>query len=70
MCIRDREYIDKKSRDFFGKKINIRFGTGIKVQNQPKSDKAEKTQKAVKSSQILDPYEKIIIEELGGQEIN
>ncbi|MFZ1517505.1 MAG: DNA polymerase III subunit gamma/tau [Ignavibacteriaceae bacterium] len=65
-----QEYIDKKSRDFFGKKINIRFGAGLKVQNQPKSDKAEKTQKTVKSSQILDPYEKIIIEELGGQEIN
>ena len=37
---------------------------------QPKNEKAEKNQKTAKSSKNLDPYEKIIIEELGGQEIN
>jgi DNA polymerase-3 subunit gamma/tau len=62
-----QEYIDKKSRDFFGKKISLRFGSGSKPQAQAKSDKSQKT---VKSSQNLDPYEKIIIEDLGGLEIN
>ena len=65
-----QEYIDKKSRDFFGKKINLRFGADFKSQIQPKNEKAEKNQKTAKSSKNLDPYEKIIIEELGGQEIN
>lgn len=65
-----QEYIDKKSRDFFGKKISLRFGAGLKPQIQAKSEKSDKSQKTVKSTQNLDPYEKIIIEELGGQEIN
>jgi DNA polymerase-3 subunit gamma/tau len=65
-----QEYIDKKSRDFFGKKISLRFGSGTKTQVQAKSEKSDKTPKTVKSSQNLDPYEKIIIEDLGGLEIN
>jgi DNA polymerase-3 subunit gamma/tau len=65
-----QEHIEKKSRDFFGKKITLRFGVEAKQQIQPKNEKTEKTQKTVKSSKNLDPYEKIIIEELGGQEIN
>jgi DNA polymerase-3 subunit gamma/tau len=65
-----QEYIDKKSRDFFGKKVNIKFG----LDNTPKVISAVKKEttptKSAKSSKITDPYEKIIIEDLGGREIN
>ncbi|HEX9252222.1 MAG TPA: DNA polymerase III subunit gamma/tau, partial [Ignavibacteriaceae bacterium] len=65
-----QDYINKKSRDFFGKKVNIKFGadesTKVKLapKNEPKSVKSSKT------SKIADPYEKIIIDDLGGREIN
>ena len=65
-----QEYIDKKTRDFFGKKISLRFGAGSKPKIQSKSEKSDKSQKTEKSSPNLDPYEKIIIEDLGGLEIN
>ncbi|MBE0550778.1 MAG: DNA polymerase III subunit gamma/tau [Ignavibacterium sp.] len=65
-----QEYIDKKSRDFFGKKVNIKFG----LDDTPKVTSAVKKEstptKSAKSSKITDPYEKIIIEDLGGREIN
>ena len=62
-----QEYIDKKSRDFFGKKVTIKFGTEAlrKTNSTP-----NKETKSAKASKILDPYEKIIIEDLNGQEIN
>ena len=65
-----QEYIDKKSRDFFGKKVNIRFGTEKSQEVDKKGDKPIKGQKTIKSDKNLDSYEKIIIEELGGKEIN
>jgi DNA polymerase III subunit gamma/tau len=65
-----QEYIDKKSRDFFGKKISLRFESVQKSQVQSKTEKPDKSQKTVKTSKNLDPYEKIIIEDLGGLEIN
>ncbi len=65
-----QEYIDKKSRDFFGKKVNIRFGTEKSQEVDKKGGKPIKGQKTTKSDKNLDSYEKIIIEELGGKEIN
>jgi DNA polymerase III subunit gamma/tau len=65
-----QEYIDKKSREFFGKKVNIKFGSETKNAVNPKTSEITKQQKTAKSSKILDPYEKIIIEDLGGMEIN
>lgn len=65
-----QEYIDKKSRDFFGKKVNIKFASEFKNSTNLKTAETTKQQKTAKSSKILDPYEKIIIEELGGMEIN
>jgi len=65
-----QEYIDKKTREFFGKKVTIKFGAQAKALSNPKSKETAKPQKAANSSKILDPYEKIIVEELGGQEIN
>lgn len=65
-----QEYIDKKSREFFGKKVNIKFGFETKNAVNSKTSEITKQQKTAKSSKILDPYEKIIIEDLGGMEIN
>jgi DNA polymerase-3 subunit gamma/tau len=65
-----QEYIDKKSRDFFGKKVTIKFASeeSPKVKSSVSTD--SKSSKSSKSSKITDPYEKIIIEDLGGREIN
>ena len=64
-------YMDKKSREFFGKKINFQFVPQqfSKAENAHKkvSKIAKKTDYAPKSN---DPYEKIILEELGGKEID
>jgi DNA polymerase-3 subunit gamma/tau len=62
-----QEYIDKKSRDFFGKKVSIKFG----AHEFPKvKSTVNKETKSTKTSKITDPYEKIIVEDLGGREIN
>ena len=65
-----QEYIDKKSREFFGKKVSIRFGTEKAQHFNKKDEKQTKNQKGLKSAKNLDSYEKIIIEELGGKEIS
>lgn len=65
-----QEYIDKKSRDFFGKKVTIRFGATESPKVKISANKEIKSAKSAKTSKILDPYEKIIIEDLGGLEIN
>ena len=65
-----QEYIDKKSRDFFGKKVNIKFGSSEPLKEKSAAKKETTPTKSAKSSKITDPYEKIIIEELGGREIN
>lgn len=63
-------YIDKKSMEFFGKKINFRFIP----QNSPKVQMESQiglkpTKKSNYTSKTNDPYEKIIIEDMGGKEI-
>ena len=65
-----KDYIDKKSRDFFGKKVNIKFGSDEPPKVKSTVKKETIPTKSAKSSKITDPYEKIIIEELGGREIN
>jgi DNA polymerase III subunit gamma/tau len=65
-----QDYIDKKSREFFGKKVTLRFGSEKSKEVTNKDEKQTKSQKSIKSSKNLDSYEKIIIEELGGKEMN
>jgi len=65
-----QEYIDKKSRDFFGKKVTIKFASEESAKAKSTAIKDTKSTKSAKSSKITDPYEKIIIEDLGGREIN
>ena len=65
-----QDYIDKKSKEFFGKKVNLRFGSEKSKEVTNKDEKQTKNQKSIKSTKNLDSYEKIIIEELGGKELN
>ncbi|MBK7630367.1 MAG: DNA polymerase III subunit gamma/tau [Ignavibacteriales bacterium] len=65
-----KEYINKKSSDFFGKKVNIKFGGDELPKVKSTANKEIKPTKSAKISKILDPYEKIIVEDLGGSEIN
>ena len=65
-----QDYIDKKSRDFFGKKVNIKFASESSQKVKTTANKDAKSTKSEKTSKITDPYEKIIIEDLGGREIN
>lgn len=57
-----KDYIDKKVTQVFGKKLNFKFEELKKVSETEKKAKSSK-----KSSS--DPIEKLIIEELGGEEI-
>ena len=65
-----KEYIDQKSKSFFGKKINVKFETAT----APKQKKVKSSEdKKVNLSEIEkdgDLYEKIIKNDLGGLEIN
>lgn len=63
------DYLDKKSKEFFGKKINIKFDSQSAKETKPISKPSEKSKKISKSSKNEDPYEKIIIDELGGKQI-
>ncbi|MCZ7611699.1 MAG: DNA polymerase III subunit gamma/tau [Ignavibacterium sp.] len=63
------DYLTKKSKEIFGKKINFKFGSGL-VKESKSDEKTPKTQKNPdKSQNIADPYEKIILEELNGKQI-
>lgn len=65
-----KEYIDKKSKEFFGKKINVKFETS-EPSNTVKSIKIKNDEeKTLKNDKDLDPYEKSIKNDLGGIEIN
>lgn len=65
-----KEYIDKKSKEFFGKKINVKF-ENTAPQKTVKSLKVKNEEvKTFKNDKDLDPYEKSIKNDLGGIEIN
>ena len=57
-----KDYIDKKVHQIFGKKLNLRFS------GKSESPSLKKTNKSMRKSNI-DPIEKLIIDELGGEEI-
>lgn len=58
-----RDYIDKKIQQVFGKKLNLKVTVPVE------ESATEKTSKRVKKSSN-DPLEKLIIEELGAEEIS
>ncbi|MFN3695012.1 MAG: DNA polymerase III subunit gamma/tau, partial [Ignavibacterium sp.] len=59
-----QEYLEKKSLSIFGKKLQF------VEKKQEISDKKNSTSQKIDKSSISDPFEKIIIEELGGREIS
>lgn len=63
------DYINKKSKEFFGKKIKVKFETTSKVGSRKTSKNKEIKTNLTSDSELKDPYEKIIKEELGGIEI-
>lgn len=63
------DYINKKSNEFFGKKIKVKFETREKSGSKKAPKKKENKAKLSDNSELQDPYEKIIKEELGGIEI-
>lgn len=60
----NQDYLEKKSLSIFGKKFNF-----VQKITENKSDPEHSPEKTEKSS-ISDPFERIIIEELGGREIS
>lgn len=63
------DYINKKSKEFFGKKIKVKFETLSKPNNKKVIKNKEIKTNSSDYSELKDPYEKIIKEELGGIEI-
>ncbi|GIV46074.1 MAG: hypothetical protein KatS3mg036_0892 [Ignavibacterium sp.] len=60
----NQEYLEKKSMNFFGKKLQF-------VEKKPeKNEEIKHTAQKTSKSSISDPFERIIIEELGGREIS
>jgi len=65
-----KEYIDKKIRDFFGKKINLDFSKGKTTKSNSKAVQKNSNLNSDQNDENLDPFEKIIVNELGGREID
>ncbi|MDT3697417.1 MAG: DNA polymerase III subunit gamma/tau [Ignavibacterium sp.] len=63
------DYLTKKSKEIFGKKINFKFGSDLAKENKSNEKSSEKLKNRDKSQKITDPYEKIILEELNGKQI-
>ena len=64
-----KDYIDKKSKEFFGKKISVQFET-LKNSNKKRFPKKNPNHtESSEKTQMEDSYEKIIRDELGGTEI-
>jgi DNA polymerase-3 subunit gamma/tau len=64
-----KDYIDKKSKEFFGKKISVKFETSNKSTIKKSSKIKPDSTKTLEKNKNADSYEKIIKEELGGIEI-
>ena len=65
----NKKYLDAKTEQYFGKKIDLTVS--LKVQNfDEKSVKEAKKSAEFHTESELDSYEKVIIDELGGEKIN
>ena len=62
----NEKYLSKKSEEFFGRRFNFFVNTQLKsIPEQNKVDNAQES----KQTRSTDPYEEIIINELGGEKI-
>jgi len=64
-----KDYIDKKSKEFFGKKISVKFETKHDSNEKKPVRSNAKASKISKKENHSDSYEQIIRDELGGIEI-
>ncbi|MFI5237847.1 MAG: hypothetical protein ACHQLA_07915, partial [Ignavibacteriales bacterium] len=62
----NEKYLSKKSEEFFGRRFNFVVNTTLK--SAPAQSKTSDSEKSKESSSV-DPYEEIIINELGGEKI-
>ncbi len=62
----NEKYLSKKSEEFFGRRFNFFVNTQLK--SIPKQNKVDNAQES-KQTRSTDPYEEIIINELGGEKI-
>jgi len=62
----NEKYLQKKSEEFFGRRFNFILGNHKSTGSNEKLESETKTEKPMKTS---DPYEDIIINELGGEKI-
>ncbi len=63
------KYIEQKCEDYFGKRL--RFNSVLEISTMEKSGNIPLSEQKLKSqkSETLDPYEEIILNELGGQKL-
>ena len=65
-----KEYIDQKSKSFFGKKISVKFETAAAPKQKKVKSSEDKKVNLPEIEKDVDLYEKIIKNDLGGLEIN
>ncbi|RKY94725.1 MAG: DNA polymerase III subunit gamma/tau [Ignavibacteriae bacterium] len=65
----NKKYLDAKTEQYFGKKIDLTVSSKVKNFNEKSIKEAKKSAESHTESE-LDSYEKVIIDELGGEKIN
>ena len=64
-----QEYLSKKAFEYFGRKIHFEFKQTEEKNNILRTD-PEKKETKISLAKEKDPFEEIIINELGGEEIS
>jgi len=65
----NKNYLDTKTEHFFGKKIDLKISSKKQNVDENRAVESKKSAESNTNSE-LDSYEKVIIEELGGEKIN
>jgi DNA polymerase-3 subunit gamma/tau len=65
----NKKYLDAKTEQYFGKKIDFTVSSKVKNFDENRVKEAKKSAESHTESE-LDSYEKVIIDELGGEKIN
>ncbi len=65
----NKKYLDTKTEHYFGKKIDLKISSKKQNFNENSTKEVKKSAESHTESE-LDSYEKVIINELGGEKIN
>jgi hypothetical protein len=65
----NKNYLDTKTEHYFGKKIDLKVSSKNQNFDENRTKEAKKSAESHTESE-LDSYEKVIIDELGGEKIN